>query len=288
MRIIDKNAGQAASGIRLLAMDLDGTLLTDDKRFTGRCAEAVKTAAKLGMEPVYVTGRPFSGIPKDVLSVPSVRYVITSNGAVTLELSSGKTLRSAGLDRSVCERIMQEVERRGYIYDVIADGYGFSDELSFQRQIDMFRGTPLESYVLATRRIVPDVFKVIEAAGTIENLWIKAPDGRKRDEMAEIASGLGGTRIVITSPTDVEVGSPRSDKGLAVLHLAGMLGTEKSGIAAMGDNGNDLGMLGSSGLAVVMDNAGDDVKSRAHVIAGSNNDDGAAEAIEWICACAGK
>ena len=207
-----------------------------------------------------------------MLAVPGVRYVITSNGAVTLELSSGKTLRSAGLDRSVSERIMQEVERRGYIYDVIADGYGFSDGLSFQRQVDMFRGTPLESYVLATRRVVPDVFKVIETAGTIENLWIKAPDGRKRDEMAEIASGLG----------------PRSDKGLAVLHLAGLLGTEKSGIAAMGDNGNDLGMLGASGLAIVMDNAGDDVKSRAHVIAGSNNDDGAAEAIEWICACAGK
>ena len=282
MNIIDKNAEKTAAGIRLLAMDLDGTLLTDDKRFTGRCAEAVRTAAERGIEPVYVTGRPLSGIPEDVMSVPGVRYVITSNGAVTTDLRTGEVIRSAGLVRDVSEKIIAEVIRKGHIYGVIADGYGFSDESSYKRQLDLFCGTPIESYVRATRRVVPDVFDVIRTAGTIENLWIKAPDWIRRDEIAEYALGMDGTRGVITAPTDVEIGSPGADKGLAVDHLAGLLGIERHQTAAMGDNGNDLGMLRSCGLAVVMDNAADDIKTCAHVTAASNNEDGAAELIEWF------
>ncbi len=285
MRIIDKNAVQTASGIRFLAMDLDGTLLTDDKRFTERCAKAIEAAADLGIEPVYVTGRPFSGIPEDVLSVPGVRFAICSNGAVTLEKADGRVIRSAGLDRDVSRRIIGVAAEKGHIFCVIADGFAYCNEYSMRKQQELFAGTPLEPYIENTRRCVPDVFEVIDTAGTIENLWIKAPDTALRDEVARTASALEGTRIVLTAPTDVEIGSPGADKGLAALHLAKLLGLEKDCIAAMGDNGNDIGMLGAAGLAVVMGNAGDDIKSMAQVIAGSNNEDGAAEVIEWIAAC---
>ena len=282
MKITDKNAEKAAAGIRLLAMDLDGTLLTDDKRFTERCAEAVRTAAKCGIEPVYVTGRPLSGVPEDVLSVPGVRYIITSNGAVTTDTRTGRVLRSAGLGREVSEKIIREVLKRGYIFSVIADGYAFCDEDSFRRQLELFCGTPLEPYVRTTRRSVPDVFDVIKTAAVIENLWIKAPDCIQRDEIADYALEMDGTRGVITAPTDVEIGSPGSDKGFAVAHLAGLLGIERHQTAAIGDNGNDLGMLGSCGLAAVMYNAADDIKRCAQIIAASNNEDGAAEFIEWL------
>ena len=81
---------------------------------------------------------------------------------------------------------------------------------------------------------------------------------------------------------DVEIGSPEADKGLSLSKLAEYLSVDKSGIMAIGDNDNDIGMLKAAGIAVAMGNADDEVKRIADIISDDNNSDGAAKVIEQI------
>ena len=88
----------------------------------------------------------------------------------------------------------------------------------------------------------------------------------------------------LTAALDVEVGDPEADKGLALLALADSLGLSRGQILALGDNGNDLGMLRLSGLAAAMANATPAVLAAAHYVTDSNEDDGAAKLIEALLA----
>ena len=82
------------SPIRLLALDLDGTVLDDRKQLTPRTIAALTAAARQGVLIVPATGRTDAGLPAELLALPGVRYAITSNGARMMDLAAG---------RSICE-----------------------------------------------------------------------------------------------------------------------------------------------------------------------------------------
>ena len=84
--------------IRLLALDIDGTILTREKQLTDRTKAAIEAAADAGIVVALVTGRPFYGIPDELMSLKGLGYVISSNGAVTTELVKKRIRRSANLD----------------------------------------------------------------------------------------------------------------------------------------------------------------------------------------------
>ena len=75
--------------IRLIALDLDGTLLDDQKRLPENNIEALAECARRGIQVVPTTGRPADGIPKELRSIPGVRYAITTNGGAVADLKSG-------------------------------------------------------------------------------------------------------------------------------------------------------------------------------------------------------
>ncbi|MBE5999099.1 MAG: hypothetical protein E7237_05750 [Sarcina sp.] len=74
--------------IRMIGIDLDGTLLTMSKELTNSARKSVEEAIRAGIEVVPVTGRPLAGVPAEVLAIPGIRYIITSNGANTYDLSA--------------------------------------------------------------------------------------------------------------------------------------------------------------------------------------------------------
>ena len=83
--------------IRLLALDIDGTILTREKQLTDRTKAAIESAAAAGIVVALVTGRPFFGIPDELMSLMGLSYVISSNGAVTTNLLENRILRTAYL-----------------------------------------------------------------------------------------------------------------------------------------------------------------------------------------------
>ena len=271
--------------IKLIAVDLDGTLLTNSKQLTERTRSAVANALDAGICVVPVTGRPMSGIPGEVLCIPGIRYVISSNGAVTEDLTAGEKLRSALLDADTAAAIAEIPMRLGLIHSVFIDGTGFCEPPFFEKQLERFRGTPVETYVRRSRKITADLQTLIRQTGYgVENIWIMAGDGAERDALDRMIRETWQVQTVLTAAQDIEVGSPEADKGKALAALADRLGIRKEEILAVGDNENDLGMFRAAGMAAAMGNASDSVKQAACMVTDTNEQDGAAKVIETVIA----
>ena len=86
--IISERRSYPGMQIKMIGIDLDGTLLTKNKVMTSVSRQALEKAIQAGVEVVPVTGRPYTGVPADVLEIPGIRYVITSNGANTYDCGS--------------------------------------------------------------------------------------------------------------------------------------------------------------------------------------------------------
>lgn len=270
--------------IRLIAADLDGTLLTDRKQLTERTARALRQAIAAGIHVVPVTGRPMTGIPEEILSIPGIRYVISSNGAVTRDRSEGRDLRTALIDPETAAAIAEMPLERGLIHCVFMDGAGYCEQHFFEMQIARYGGTPLETYVRKSRRITEDLREEIMRKGRrgAENIWISADSSAERDELDRVIRERWPVRTVLTAAADVEVGSAEADKGKALKDLAARIGVRREEIMAVGDNENDLGMLREAGFAVAMGNGSGEIRALADFVTETNERGGAAAVIERI------
>lgn len=269
--------------IRMLALDLDGTLLTNDKHLTVRTREALLAAADAGILPVIVTGRPLSGLPETVRELPCIRYVITSNGAVTRDLVSGNILRSACLNGCIAAEIVRIPMERKLIHCAFIDGTGYCEPEFMDKQRAFYRGTPLEEYVQNSRKVTENIGELIQNHPEgVENIWCIAKDREERDEIAGIINGRWQVQTVLTALRDVEVGSMKADKGAAVSELAGRFGIQKDEILAIGDNDNDLAMFRAAGTTVAMGNAPEFVRKQTSFVTDTNGQDGAAKVIEML------
>ena len=269
--------------IKLLALDIDGTILTREKKLTERTKAAIESAADSGIAIALVTGRPFHGIPDELMSLKGLGYVISSNGAVMTDLKRNLCLQTANLDPKPAMEIIGLLRALDLVYAAFVDGVGYCELEPFNRHLGMIDNPGLEMYIRKSRRITYDMERVIRfSKNGVENIWFIAHDQAERDELNKEIKKKWTVRTVLTGKVDVEIGSLNADKGLALSKLAEILSIDKSGIMAIGDNDNDVGMLRAAGTAVAMGNADDEVKRIADIITGDNNADGAAKVIEQL------
>ena len=260
------------SPIRLIAVDLDGTVLNDRKQLTPRTAAALNAAAARGVEIVPATGRTAAGLPAELLALPGVRYAITSNGARMMDLAAGRAVRELYLPREKALAAFDILARYDCVTDLFQDGKGYTTEAN---RAAAYRFVPenLRDYVLRTRTVLPDLREFIAAQERgIEKLTIFFLEEAERQKAwAEVAAL--GVDVVSSLPLNMEINAAGVDKGAGLLALAGAL-------MACGDGGNDTAMIQAAGLGVAMANAFPEVKAAADFITADNNADGAARAVE--------
>lgn len=264
--------------IRLIGLDMDGTTLTANKEMTPQTREAIQAALDHGIEVVFVTGRPLHGIPETFLEFDGMRYLITSNGAATIRLKDrcfvhgnwlGKEKAIIGLDRAIQEQV---------IYTLFYQGYGYMDERAYEKLMDTYRGTVLESYMKMSRRVSPDIYALAEKT-ELENFWIIADSEAQRDEIADYFRKTTDANVILQVKRDVEMVSKEADKGTQLLALGKHLGIRREEILAIGDNANDLGMIRKAGCGVAMGNASPAVKQAADCETTTNEENGVAKVI---------
>ena len=269
--------------IRLVALDLDGTVLTDDKKVTARTARAIKEAIERGIEVAVVTGRPAPGIPDEVLAIPGLRYAISSNGSVVTNLITKKIVWKALLDKKTSLDIAKICVERDCFASFFIGGYGYSEEESFYKRLNTHIGTPLEAYVRRIGRCTDDILSCIEKSPVdVENIWIRSDSTAERDAITALITEGRDVKTFFTAPEDVEVVANGADKGIALMGLAAHLGIERANVLAMGDNANDLAMLRAAGVSVAMGNAFEEVKKASMMVTASNEEDGVALILENI------
>ena len=106
--------------IRLIALDLDGTVFDDEKRISARTLQAIHAALDRGVDVVPATGRQAGGIPAEFLQMPGVRYALTANGASVVELASGRSVVRLPFDDVLAQQVLAAVQPFGGVIGVFA------------------------------------------------------------------------------------------------------------------------------------------------------------------------
>ena len=268
--------------IRMIGLDLDGTLLTRQKELTAGNRAALEKAAEYGICIVPVTGRPLAGIPRQVLELDFIRYVITSNGAVTTDRHSGEMIRERCMSKETAEKTLRAAQGEGIILEYFTEGYGFHDSDTHELLWRKFDNTPILRYLERSRIQVEDLYgRLSESRRGIENLSIMCPTPEVKESILSRVLGIEGIRVIYPMPTDLEITSKDADKGEALMSLAAGLGLRRDEVMAMGDGNNDLGLMNAAGLSVAMGNSAPEVLEAADFQTSDNEHDGVAEAIRY-------
>lgn len=266
--------------IRLIGLDLDGTVFNDQKQITPRTLAAIQAAAQKGVIVLPATGRPLSGLPPVFLSVPGVEYALTSNGAAVTRLRDKTPILRQYLDPRQALIAFSILEEYPCMNGIFIGGTGYISRWG-HAHIPDFALPNMVEYMRATRHPVDDAAAFVrEHAGEIEKFSICMNDPQAgREAWQRIAAA---TDLTITSSPDctMEINASGVDKGQALLALAAQFGFGPQNVMACGDSGNDVAMLRKAGLGVAMANASEEAKQAADCLTDSNNDDGVAKAIE--------
>ena len=273
--------------IKLIGLDIDGTLLNSRKQISPRTREAVDAAARAGIHIAYLTGRPLHGVTENI-RVPAVSYIVSSNGAATHDVVSGALLRGRFIPKDAAKAIASAAMERGLGVTVFTGGLGYSSRSFYEALMQEYAARGNLAYGQASRRPADDLFRHIdEDADGIENICVDTNEQDAHRDMARIMARWPELSIVTTRGNrglNMEIGHSEADKGAAFLDLARFLGIDRAETLAIGDDGNDLGLLKSAGTAVAMGNATDEVKRACARVTLDNDHDGAALVIEEIIA----
>ena len=269
-----------AKEIRLIALDLDGTLLTTDKRLTERNRSALLRAAEKGIAIVPATGRIYNGLPRSVLELPCLKYAILSNGASVYDVVNDRLLCRAELPLDQALDIMSWLDGQPVIYDCYADGKGFMTEAMW-KQIDQYAWSPIVvDYMKSIRTPVPELKAFLrQRGGDIQKIQAFCQDDKTQRRLLGHMP-FSGIAVSSSVPRNIEINREDATKGRALLALAKHLDLAREQVMAFGDGLNDISMIESAGIGVAMGNAVDEVRRAADIITADNDEDGVAAVIE--------
>lgn len=271
--------------IRLIALDLDGTLLNSDKQLTQQNAQALACAAARGIEIVPTTGRFFSGMPEIIRSLPYLHYAITINGAAVYDVRQDADIARAEIPLPLAVEIMRYLDTLPVIYDCYMNNWGWMTR-AMQLRADAF--APDEHYLRMIRNLrtpVDDLKSyLLETGRDVQKIQLFLTDPALRMTLLRQLGGqFEGLCVSSSVPNNIEINSTDANKGEALRKLAAHLGLDISQTMAIGDGLNDLSMLRAAGIGVAMENACPEAKQAADYVTGSCDESGVAAAIRRFC-----
>lgn len=268
--------------IKMIGFDLDGTLLNSRKELTDYTKNVLTKAAKQGVIILPATGRPVTGIPRELLSLPGIRYAVASNGGRIVDIKEDKLLYNCPVDYDLSVKILKIFDDYDVVHEIYFDGQGYIQESELERLSRFVPSAPMADYIRSTRIPVPDLWgKMEEMKGHgLDKVHAIFADRQAQREAEARIRALGSLEISSAMGHNVEVNAAGVDKGTGMLRLGRLLGIRPGEIMTCGDGNNDLPMIRAAGLGVAMGNAIDEVKQAADYITCTNDEDGAAKAIE--------
>lgn len=261
---------------KIIALDMDGTLLNDNKVITERTKEALRKAREKGVKVVLASGRPVDGLKKylnELNLISDEEYVLSFNGSLVQKVKSEEVLYEIGLNGKDLH----------YLYDVSCN-----------------LGVNIHAFSPTRGLITPKISEYTELEARLNNIDVKVCDFSEVSEDEHIVKVMfiddekiidrvikelpkevsERFKVVRSAPYFLEEINKNSGKATGLAALAKYLNVDKEEIIAVGDAGNDLDMIEYAGLGVAMGNAAEEVKKVANYITADNNSDGIAEIIE--------
>ena len=245
------------SKIKLVAMDLDNTLLDSEKQISKHTEEVLKEAIRRGVYIVPATGRIFKAIPEFLRDIPGVRYAVCCNGATVYDQKEDKIIYTNHLPNQKKRYFRCLIFWKNIIVHVIfiRMGKGIWNDVYFDHLAEYGVSDHVLKLVRDTRLPLDDLRKYIEEHPLgIEKINVFFDDMKEREtarqeliekNIASVSSSLGN---------NIEINQIGCDKGDGLLHLAEQIGLSMDEVMACGDAGNDTMMIKAVGTGVVMEN----------------------------------
>ena len=272
--------------IKLVALDLDGTLFNKESRISKRNLETIKKATKLGITVVISTGRPLNGLPFDQIKGSGIRYAITANGSAIYEIETGKCLREEAMDEDLFVPIVEYLLTKDIHMDAFIGGNGYSPMQCVKNGERLVVPEALKHYILNTRKRVDDLPQFIRDNHLkVQKMTLNFyPDEngvfKDRAEVKNYLESNPNVTSVCGGYNNLEFTRADVNKGVALRALAKILSIDPAETMAIGDTENDLAIIKAAGIGVAMGNATPAVKDQADYVTDDNESDGVATAME--------
>ena len=271
--------------VKLLALDLDGTLLNSQKELTLRTRDALYAAAGAGVEIVPTTGRFFTGMPEVIQKLPFLHFAITINGAQVYDIRKEKAVSAAEIPLETALQVLEYLDGFPVIYDCYQDNWGWMTR-SMQENAAAF--VPIDHSLRMVRSLRTPV-EELKAYLRGQNrggqkLQLFTPDDALRGRLLkDLTEQFDSLSVSTSMPCNIEINDAHANKGEAIASLTAYLGLPMAATMAIGDGLNDRSMIRMAGLGVAMANAYPEILALADEVTASCDEDGAALAIERHC-----
>ncbi|MFN0085209.1 MAG: Cof-type HAD-IIB family hydrolase [Blastocatellia bacterium] len=272
-------------GIRLLALDIDGTLLTSRGKLTERNQNALERTRKHGVHIVLVTGRRFGSAHMLLQELRLDLPVVSHNGALTKDTQTMETLHLHPLDVETAHEIIRAARAYGTDMICCCDEPRGPGKMVIEGISES--NTRLHSYIVKYQDALVEVSDLLEfvVAPPIQ-LMFSGPCAQMDEFADRLETTLRGrirlfkTKYPSVNLTVLDAVSASASKGDSLAGIAAGFSIQRHEVMAIGDNHNDLPMLHYAGLGVVMGNAEAELKQLGFVETASNEESGVAQAIE--------
>ncbi len=266
--------------IKLVAVDLDGTLLDSKKRISAHTKSVIEQKHNDGVLFAYATGRTLSELIPVTRQCELIRYAITANGASIFDLDTGKILHSCHMTMDDVYFLYDRYKKEDIAFEIIAQGMVFSPT-KLRDNLSDYGLADITGLLEESRTWVDDIEEfMVTFRGTIckVNIFFKCTNARD----AAFVDAKQNLQYNVTHQLrrNLEFNHPQVNKGAALEMLASSLELQQREVMALGDNMNDIEMLQYAGRSVAMLNSIDAVKTIADYFTKSNDDDGVAFALE--------
>ena len=261
---------------KLIALDIDGTLINSSHQLTDGVKKAIKKAKEKGVKIVLCTGRPLKGVEQflDELNLKEEGdYAATFNGALVQDTFTKNPVSHLTLkyeDLVDLYNLSLEVGSRSHFYDT-KTLYTFNKDVSDY--------TVLESHLTGAHLNVTTLDEIPKDISMSKFMMIDHPEILNECIKKIPKKYYEKYTIVRSTPFFLEFLNPKANKGSGISLLANELGIKKDEVICVGDAGNDKHMIEYAGLGVAMGNATEEIKDLADYITLSNNEDGVAHVI---------
>lgn len=259
---------------RLVALDLDDTILRRDLTCSPRVKEAIQAVKEAGVLVTLATGRMFQSTLPYAQELGITLPLICYQGALVQDPVSKEVIFHRPVPLEMARQVIQRVRRWSLHINAYVD-----DELYVEKA-----SPEAERYVQIARvplHVVGDFLSFLTAPPT--KLVIVSEEATIDRAMQELRAVFGQSLYITKSlPMFCEIAHPGCNKGVALSMLASHLGVSREETIALGDGLNDLEMIQWAGLGIAMGNAPPEVKAAAQRVTGTVQEDGAAQVLEDI------
>ena len=269
-------------GIKLILLDLDGTLLDNNKNLPGENRAALERAVARGVHIVPASGRLYDGMPECIRALPFVRYAVGSNGAQVYDAWEKKILHRAEIPLDLAERVYDYLDTLPVIYDCYMDGSGYMDSAQYARLDEFIADPAINRMAKTVRGPVDDFRSFVTAQGRpLQKIQMFFKDmDRRTMELKRLAELFPELVVSSSIYNNIEMNIQSATKGEALRFLCRHLGIDVRDTMAFGDKSNDLPMIRAAGLGVAMANADEELLAEADYITDANDRNGVARALE--------